>query len=73
MLALSGFPGEFFVINDNITVHVIEVRSDGLVRLGFVAPKEVIIHRRKIWEKINRKPYVFPPAEERERINGNHR
>ena len=35
-----------------IVVTVVEVRK-GYVRLGFKAGKEVVIHRKEVWEKIN--------------------
>jgi carbon storage regulator len=43
--------GESVVINDNITLTVIEVRGDK-VRLGVEYPKEVTVHRWEVVEAI---------------------
>lgn len=53
MLGLSRKPGEEVVIGDNIRVIVKEFR-DGKVRLAIEAPPEVSIHRREVWDKIQR-------------------
>lgn len=45
MLVLSRKKNESIVINNDITIVVIEVRGDK-VRLGVEAPKEVPVHRR---------------------------
>jgi carbon storage regulator len=47
MLVLSRKPGEELVIGKGIQVRVLEVRGNH-VRLGFVAPDNVTIHRREI-------------------------
>ena len=52
-LVLSRKMNESIVINDNIEVMVVEVRGDK-VRLAFVAPREVSIHRREIYDSIAR-------------------
>jgi carbon storage regulator len=44
MLVLSRKSGESIVIDGNITIKVIEVRS-GMVRLGIDAPKEIPVFR----------------------------
>jgi len=46
MLVLSRKMNESIVINDNITIVVVEIRGDN-VRLGIEAPKEVPVHREK--------------------------
>lgn len=51
MLVLSRKKNETIVINDSITVTVIEIRGDK-VRLGIEAPKDVSVHRREIYEAI---------------------
>jgi carbon storage regulator len=53
MLVLSRETHESIVINDNITVMVVEVRGDR-VRLGIEAPKEVSVHRREVYDAIKR-------------------
>ena len=53
MLVLSRKKNESIVINDNITVVVVEVRRDR-VRLGVECPKEVPVHRREVFDAIRR-------------------
>lgn len=53
MLVLSRKKGESIVINNDITVTVVEVRGDK-VRLGIVAPKEVPVHRQEVFEAIQK-------------------
>ena len=47
MLVLSRKKNESIVINDNITITVVEVRGDK-VRLGIQAPREIPIHRSEV-------------------------
>jgi carbon storage regulator len=51
MLVLSRKKNESIIINDNITLTVIEIRGDK-VRLGIEAPKDVTVHRREVYEAI---------------------
>jgi len=53
MLVLSRKKNESIVINNDITVVVVEIRGDK-VRLGVEAPKEVPVHRREVYEAIHR-------------------
>ena len=53
MLVLSRKKNESIVINDDITVVVVEIRGDK-VRLGVEAPKEVPVHRREVYDAIKR-------------------
>ena len=53
MLVLSRKKNERIIINDNITITVVDVRGDK-VRLGFEAPKDVQIHREEVYEAIKR-------------------
>lgn len=53
MLVLSRKKNESIVINNDITVVVVEIRGDK-VRLGVEAAKEVPVHRSEIQEIINR-------------------
>jgi carbon storage regulator len=55
MLVLSRKKNESIVINNDITVTVVEIRGDK-VRLGIVAPKEVPVHRQEVYEAIHGKP-----------------
>ena len=51
MLVLSRKKNESIVINDDITVTVVEIRGDK-VRLGINAPREVQVHRREVANQI---------------------
>jgi carbon storage regulator len=59
MLVLSRKKNESIVINNDITVTVVEIRGDK-VRLGIVAPKEVPVHRQEVFEAIHGKPGAEP-------------
>ncbi len=53
MLVLSRKKNESFIIDNNISVVVVEIRGDK-VRLGIEAPKEVPVHRKEVWDAIQR-------------------
>ena len=53
MLVLSRKKNESIIINKDITIVVIEIRGDK-VRLGVEAPKEVPVHRREVFDAIQR-------------------
>ena len=52
MLVLSRKKNESIVINNDITVTVVEIRGDK-VRLGIVAPKQVPVHRQEVYDAIH--------------------
>jgi carbon storage regulator len=53
MLVLSRKKNESIVINNDITIVVVDIRGDK-VRLGVEAPKEVPVHRREVFDAIHR-------------------
>jgi carbon storage regulator len=53
MLVLSRQRDESIIIGDNIVITVVDVRGDK-VRLGIEAPREVSVHRREVYEAIQR-------------------
>lgn len=59
MLVLSRKKNESIVINNDITITVVEIRGDK-VRLGIVAPKEVPVHRQEVYEAIHGKSVSEP-------------
>ncbi|MCC7474609.1 MAG: carbon storage regulator CsrA [Pirellulales bacterium] len=59
MLVLSRKKNESIIINDDITIVVVEIRGDK-VRLGVEAPKEVPVHRNEVYEAIRRNSQTSP-------------
>jgi carbon storage regulator len=57
MLVLSRKRDEQIVIADNIVITVIEIRGDK-VRLGIQAPAEIPVHRKEVYEAIQRKKEI---------------
>ncbi len=53
MLVLSRQRDESIIIGDNVQVTVVDIRGDK-VRLGIVAPPEISVHRKEVYEAIQR-------------------
>ncbi|MDD4287421.1 MAG: carbon storage regulator CsrA [Candidatus Peribacteraceae bacterium] len=53
MLVLSRQRDESIIIGDNIVVTIVDIRGDK-VRLGIDAPGEIPVHRREVYEAIQR-------------------
>jgi len=53
MLVLSRKKNESIVINDDITIVIVEIRGDK-VRLGVEAPASVPVHRNEVYEALFR-------------------
>jgi len=53
MLVLSRKKNESIIIDNDITIVVVEIRGDTVV-LGVEAPKEVPVHRREVFNAIRR-------------------
>jgi carbon storage regulator len=53
MLVLSRKKNESIVIDNDIKIVVVEIRGDK-VRLGVEAPREVPVHRREVYDAIQR-------------------
>ena len=53
MLVLSRQRDESIIIGDNVVITVVDVRGDK-VRLGIDAPTEIPVHRREVYEAIQR-------------------
>ena len=54
MLILTRRPGESIIINDHITITLLEMQGNQS-RIGIAAPREVAIHREEIYLKIQQK------------------
>ena len=53
MLVLSRQKDESIIIGDDVEVVIVDVRGDK-VRLGITAPKNITVHRREVYEAIQR-------------------
>lgn len=53
MLVLSRQRDESIIIGDNVQVTIVDIRGDK-VRLGIVAPAEVSVHRKEVYDAIQR-------------------
>ncbi len=63
MLVLSRKKNERIVINDEISVVVVEIRG-AKVRLGIEASKAVPVHRSEVYEAIQRVSQPDRPVED---------
>jgi carbon storage regulator len=53
MLVLSRQRDESIIIGDDVVITIVDVRGDK-VRLGIDAPTEIPVHRREVYEAIQR-------------------
>jgi carbon storage regulator len=53
MLVLSRQKDESIMIGDDVEITIVDVRGDK-VRLGITAPKEIAVHRKEVYEAIQR-------------------
>ena len=53
MLVLSRKKDERIMIGDNVSIMIVDIRGDK-VRLGIEAPAEISVHRREVYEAIQR-------------------
>jgi carbon storage regulator len=53
MLVLSRQRDESIMIGDNVQITVVDIRGDK-VRLGIVAPAEIPVHRKEVYDAIQR-------------------
>ena len=65
MLMLSRKKNEAIIINNDITIVVVDIRGDK-VRLGVEAPKEIPVHRREVNDAIKHKQEQAKAAEDAE-------
>ena len=71
MLVLSRQKDESIMIGDDVEIIIVDVRGDK-VRLGITAPKSIPVHRREIYDAIqrekadNKEPEKKPKAEQKE-------
>ena len=68
MLVLTRRPGESIMIGDDVVVTIVDIRGDK-VRLGIDAPQDIPVHRREVYEAIqreNKKASQMGPSETRD-------
>lgn len=60
MLVLTRRPSESFLIMPNVRIRVLRIFG-GRVRIGIEAPKEVVVHREEVFERIKRESQGTAP------------
>jgi len=53
MLVLSRQRDESIIIGDDVQVTIVDIRGDK-VRLGIIAPSEISVHRKEVYDAIQR-------------------
>ena len=53
MLVLSRQKDESIMVGDDVEITIVDVRGDK-VRLGITAPKQIPVHRKEVYEAIQR-------------------
>jgi carbon storage regulator len=53
MLVLSRHRDESIIIGDDVVITIVDIRGDK-VRLGINAPQDIPVHRREVYEAIQR-------------------
>ena len=62
MLVLSRQRDESIMIGDDVEITIVDVRGDK-VRLGITAPKNIPVHRREIYDAIQREKAQKPAGD----------
>jgi len=65
MLVLSRQRDESIMIGDDVEIIIVDVRGDK-VRLGITAPKSIPVHRREIYDAIQREKKEKEELEKKE-------
>ena len=65
MLVLSRKKDESLIIGEEIIVTVVDIRGDK-VRIGVECSKDIPIHRKEVWEAIERERRIEKRKSERE-------
>ena len=66
MLVLSRQRDESIMIGDDVEIIIVDVRGDK-VRLGITAPKSIPVHRREIYDAIQREKNEKKDSEQQPR------
>lgn len=62
MLVLSRQKDESIMIGDDVEITIVDVRGDK-VRLGINAPKQISVHRREVYDAIQREKESQQPTD----------
>jgi len=65
MLVLSRQKDESIVIGDNVEITIVDVRGNK-VRLGINAPKDIPVHRREVYDAIQREKQAKPEIDDKQ-------
>lgn len=57
MLVLSRQKDESIIVGDDVEITIVDVRGDK-VRLGITAPKNISVHRKEIYDAIQREKHA---------------
>ena len=71
MLVLSRQRDESIMIGDNVEIIIVDVRGDK-VRLGITAPKSIPVHRREIYDAIQREKSQKKETQSQDEKNPEH-
>ena len=72
MLVLSRHRDESIIIGDDVVITIVDIRGDK-VRLGINAPQDIPVHRREVYEAIqreNQKAAKLKPSDARPLADG---
>ena len=72
MLVLSRQKDESIMIGDDVEITIVDVRGDK-VRLGINAPRSIPVHRKEIYEAIQREKAQKEAEGESEESNPEHK
>jgi carbon storage regulator len=64
MLVLSRQKDESIMVGDDVEITIVDVRGDK-VRLGITAPRHIPVHRKEIYEAIQREKAQKQSAEKK--------
>ena len=68
MLVLSRQRDESIMIGDDVEIIIVDVRGDK-VRLGITAPKSIPVHRREIYDAIQREKKEKEESQKKQQEN----
>jgi carbon storage regulator len=67
MLILSRRINESIIVGDTIEIKVIDI-TNRVVKLGIEAPKEVLVHRKEVYEAIKTENLLAVPPVDKDKI-----